>query len=226
LPEEKLLATKELVKSWLQKKRCSKIELQRLVGRLNWCARVVVGGRSFLRNLINLMTKLKFQHHHTRLNAKAKADIAWWSEGLSLFHGVMPFTCDIALPSFQFSTDACEIGGGAIFQGDWCYVAWSIDFPELRDKHINYLELKMVQVAIEKWGHLLSGKHIKVFTDNMASVYVINKGSSRSEDLLSIIHQLFWLTIKYKLKLSASHIAGGLNIASDSVSSSFYSRSF
>jgi hypothetical protein len=130
----------------------------------------------------------------------------------------MPFTCDIALPSFQFSTDACEIGGGAIFQGDWCYVAWNIDFPELRDKHINYLELKMVQVALEKWGHLLSGKHVKVFTDNMASVYSINKGSSRSEDLLAIIHQLFWLSVKYQLKLTASHIAGGLNIASDRVS--------
>jgi hypothetical protein len=52
----------------------------------------------------------------------------------------------------------------------------------------------------------------------MASVYAINKGTSRSEDLLAIIHQLFWLTVKYKLKLSASHIAGGLNIASDRVS--------
>jgi hypothetical protein len=59
LPNDKLLATKELVDSWIGKKRCSKLELQRLVGRLNWCARVVVGGLSFLRNLINLMTKLK-----------------------------------------------------------------------------------------------------------------------------------------------------------------------
>ena len=76
----------------------------------------------------------------------------------------------------------------------------------------------MVQVAIEKWGHLWAGQHIKVRTDNMASVYAINKGSSRSENLQEIVRQLFWLSVKYKFRLSASHLAGTLNIASDRVS--------
>jgi hypothetical protein len=218
LPEKKLAEVKQLIDSWSNKKRCAKHDLQRLIGKLNWCARVVVGGRTFIRGLINLMIKLKEQYHHTRLNAQAKADLAWWRTGLSLFHGVMPFTCDIALPSYQFSTDACEKGGGAIFNGDWCYVAWNIDFPELQGCHINILELKMVQVAMEKWGHLWRGLHIRVRTDNMASVYAINKGCSRSENLQSIVRQLFWLSVKYQFRLSASHLAGFLNIASDRVS--------
>ena len=57
LPPKKLLQVKELISSWSQKQKVSKKELQHLVGKLNWCARVVFGGRSFMRNLINLISK-------------------------------------------------------------------------------------------------------------------------------------------------------------------------
>jgi hypothetical protein len=107
LPPEKLAETRLLIKSWLTKKKCTKKELQRLVGKLNWCSRVVSGGRTFMRNLINMIVRLKKQNHHIRLSSAAKADLKWWSTGLDLFHGTTPFSCDLALPSYQFSTDAC-----------------------------------------------------------------------------------------------------------------------
>ena len=91
LPEEKLADIKMSVKKWLSKKRFSKKDLQRMIGKLSWCSRVVIGGRTFCRNLINLMTALKLSHHHSRLNAAAKADLLWWKSGLDIFHGDMPF---------------------------------------------------------------------------------------------------------------------------------------
>jgi hypothetical protein len=62
LPESKLAEVRLLVEKWQKKKRFCKKDLQKMIGKLNWCARVVVGGRSFLRNLINVMTKLKAPH--------------------------------------------------------------------------------------------------------------------------------------------------------------------
>jgi hypothetical protein len=171
-----------------------------------------------MRNLINLMTKLRFSHHHIRLSASAKADLLWWKSGLEFFHGHMPFTSDIALPSHQFSTDACLLGGGAMFGGDWFYVSWQSDVPEVCEKHINVLELETVLIAAERWGHLWEGLHILVRSDNTATVAAINKGTSRSVDLLEIIQNLFWLSVKHGFKLSASYLPGHLNILSDQIS--------
>ena len=59
LPPPKLTKLKDLIHSWQLKKRCSKKELLSLLGRLNWACRVVRGGRTFLRRLIDLAKKLK-----------------------------------------------------------------------------------------------------------------------------------------------------------------------
>ena len=171
-----------------------------------------------MRNLINLMTILQASHHYTRLTSAAKADLSWWRFGLTMFHGTAPFNSDIALPSFQFATDACLIGGGAMFEGDWFYVSWLMDFPSLGEKNINVLELKTVHVAAEKWGPKWAGKHILVRSDNSATVASLNKGTSRSVDMLEIIQQIFWLSVRYGFKLSAVHLPGHLNILSDRIS--------
>ena len=207
-----------LVEHSLRRKRFSKKYLQKVIGKLNWCARVVSGGRTFMRNLINLMTQLKQPHHHSRLNAAAKADLRWWVTGLEFFHGHTPFTSDIALPSHQFSTDACLIGGGAMFRGDWFYVSWVNDIPEVQNCHINVLELETVLIAAERWGHLWSGSHILVRSDNTTTVAAINKGSSRSVELLLIIQKLFWLSVEHGFKLSASYLPGTMNVLSDRIS--------
>ena len=54
LPEDKLNRTRELLKSF--KRRCSArlVELQSLVGTLQFACRVVVPGQTFLQRVINL----------------------------------------------------------------------------------------------------------------------------------------------------------------------------
>jgi hypothetical protein len=47
LPVEKLAEIKVLLAKWQNKKRFCKKDLQRLIGKLSWCSRVVVGGRTF-----------------------------------------------------------------------------------------------------------------------------------------------------------------------------------
>jgi hypothetical protein len=59
LPPKKLVEIRSLVKLWSSKVRVTKKELQSFLGKLNWCTRVVVGGRSFLRNLVDLLSTVK-----------------------------------------------------------------------------------------------------------------------------------------------------------------------
>ena len=87
LPADKLEKTKTLVRSWVGKHKTTKKALQSLVGKLNWAARVVLGGRTFLRNLINLLSMVKESHHYLRISKAARQDIVWWSNALVVFHG-------------------------------------------------------------------------------------------------------------------------------------------
>jgi hypothetical protein len=82
LPEEKLRAVKQTLEQWATKQKAKKLDIQSLVGHLNWCARVIAGGRSFLRNIIDLIGKARHPYHYFRLGAAAKGDLAWWRRGL------------------------------------------------------------------------------------------------------------------------------------------------
>jgi hypothetical protein len=218
LPLEKLKELKVLLKLWKFKVKCTSKELQSFVGRLNWCARVVRGGRTFMRCLSDMIPKVERAHHHIRITKEAKGDILWWIEGLDFFHGKTLFISDVPLPAYVFSCDACESGAGAHFNGDWTYYAWEIDYPEYAGKHINVLELKAVVLAAEKWGPQWAGLHILVRTDNMATVAAVNKTYSRSPELLLLIRELFWLSVIYNFKITTRYIPGVENVISDRIS--------
>jgi len=103
--------------------------LQQIVGKLNWAARVICGGRTFLRRIISLMNSLPRQSHHTRINAKARADFVWLADFICLFNGKTYFIDETPLPVTVFSTDACSTGGAGHYYNDWFYTNWEIDFP-------------------------------------------------------------------------------------------------
>ena len=55
-------------------------DLQSLLGLLNFCTKVVVPGRTFLRRLIDLTKGITRPSHHIRLNKEARADLACWRQ--------------------------------------------------------------------------------------------------------------------------------------------------
>ena len=67
LPQDKLVCLQALIWSWCTKKSCTKRELLSLIGNLQHACRVVPPGRSFLRRMIELSTKVKELHHHIRI---------------------------------------------------------------------------------------------------------------------------------------------------------------
>ena len=229
LPPDKLSNLKQLITKWQVKKRASKKEILSLAGKLNWACRVVRGGRTFLRRVIDISAKLKANHHRTWLNLEFRKDLEWWSVGLSKFHGFTHFVDDIPPPTQDLKTDACLVGGAGIFNSDWFYVNFKVDCPDYQDAHINCLELLTVLIAARRWGHLWRQKHMRVWSDNSATVSAVNKGTSRSPLFMSCLRELFWLSIKHDFLLTACHIRGEDNVLADMVSrlhSPFYAKKF
>jgi hypothetical protein len=171
-----------------------------------------------MRNIIDLSCKVRENHFFVRLSGKAKMDMKWWLKGLKLFNGKCHFVCDVPYPSYCFATDACETGGGGFLGEDWFYTNWELDSPELCGHHINELELATVVVALHGWGSMMSHTHVRIRSDNMATVSALNKSTSRSPALMPLIHEIYWLSVLHDLTLSCVHIPGVSNVLADRLS--------
>jgi hypothetical protein len=132
-----------------------------------------------------------------RVNSPAREDISWWSQCLVDFTGLCHYACDVVLPSYCFSTDACLTGGGAHLMHDWCYFDWLVDFLHYAHAHINVIEMLTALLLIKRWGPCLWGTHFMVRTDNMTTLATLIKGSSRSRKLMPLVREVFWLNVRF-----------------------------
>jgi hypothetical protein len=152
------------------------------------------------------------------LTREARLDLSWWIECFEIFHGSCAFKCDFPLPNYCFATDACPSGGGGFCGIDWFHVNWHLDYPEFEMSHINVLELLTVVVALKRWGPVLAGNHVRIRSDNTATVAALNKSTSRSSLLMPLVREIFWLCVEFDVALSCVYIPGKENILADRLS--------
>lgn len=200
---------------FLRKSRASTNQLQQLAGKLNWACRVVYGGRTFLRRILDMMNSLPSSSAKVCLSTEFY-DLCWWHSFLQVFNGQRPFlrkqpTCDV-------DTDACQAAAGAYFRGDWLYHHFSIDSPLFASLHINRKEVLAQILAAFRWGHLWANQHIIIHCDNITAVHIINKGTTAHPLIMHALRQLFWLSAIYNFRFTAVHISGQLNSTADAVS--------
>ena len=78
LPGQKLTEIRSEVHWWLDKKSCTKRELESLVGHLSHTSRVVKPRKAFMRHLFEALMGTGQAHHHVRLSASIWLDVRWW----------------------------------------------------------------------------------------------------------------------------------------------------
>ena len=218
LPREKVAELLSDISLWKHKKRVSKKDIQRICGKLNWAARVIRGGRTYLRRLIDLSMKLKNDKHRTWLNKEAKADLFWWESALLAFNGLSPFVADIPAPDMNLATDACLEGGAGFYNGDFFYTNFMADAPIVAKEHISCKEIYTILLACRRWGHLWFNSHMLIFCDNTPSVHALNKGTSRNTFFMKCIREIHRLGVKFNFRITAQHIPGKDNTICDTLS--------
>lgn len=216
LPEDKLVQVREELARFQGRKRASKKQLQSLAGKLNFCASVVYGGRVFSRRIIDTINRLKADDHKIRLSGSIRADISWWQSFIASFNG-RSMLLDHQPISSVF-TDSCDIAAGGIFNGDWFYFNWELDWPLVANLHINSKEVLAVFLAVCRWAPCWRNKRICIQSDNMVTVATINKGTSRNPFLMACMRLMFWLSATYNFHIKARHIPGLSNMVADSIS--------
>lgn len=216
LPAKKLDSLKVLLASFQIKRRATKRQLQQLAGKLNWACKVVFGGRTFLRRILDLMNTLPKQSSKCCLTSEFYSDIEWWVQFLDVFNGHRSFLD--TRPVTDIHTDACSIALGAAFRGDWFYSNLLADHPDLAQMHINFKEAICVVLALERWAPVLRNKTVHIHCDNTAAVAMINKGTTANKVMMTYLRHLFWLSATFNFRLKVFHVPGALNVLADCIS--------
>ena len=121
LPDDKLIEARQKVDAMLRRKKTSLLDLQSLLGTLNFACRVVVPGRAFLRRLFDLTIKVSHKSHKIRLDKAAHKDLQAWAVFLQQFNGrvlFLPNTWTSSLTLKLFS-DASGFAFAAVFGSEW-----------------------------------------------------------------------------------------------------------
>ena len=218
LPSEKLSHIKVLLTNWSSKKKCTKRELQSLIGQLQHASTVIKPGRTFLRRMYDLLGLVKQPHHHIHMNTEFRSDLAWWSLFLDSWNGsaMMSFS-QLPSPTVFLTSDASGSWGCGAFAGpNWFQLAWPNDHA--RDCPIAYKELAPIVLALAIWGHLWSQQTVLCFTDNTAVVSILLSRTSKNKDIMHLVRCLYFYEAHFQCFLTAQYLPGSHNELADHLS--------
>ena len=194
LPLDKLTRIRDMLDRYANCKTCTKRELLSLLGHLQYAARVVVPGRSFVSHLIQLSTTVQKLHHRVKLNKPCQMEMQMWARFLQSWNGVSMFLdeTDTLACDMELYTDASMKGFAGYCQGQWFQSHWPDALTqELKDElSMSFMELYPIVVSAILWDKSWKGKRIRFNCDNAATVQIINKGRSRSAAIMTLMRHL------------------------------------
>lgn len=218
IPPARMEALKTILHEWLALETATKVQMQSLIGVLQFTSYGVRWGRTFTRRLIDTMKTLTFQTDSVDLDAGTKADIEWWVKFAESFSGVsfiidpQPIKVDLHLYS-DASNPCCA--------GVWVDSWWRHMFTEeelLLLGDISCKELFAVVTQCATFGRQLQGKTILLFCDNSASVEAVNSLAVHSPTMMKLVRELFYLCATYSIQVKARHLPGVKNCVADCLS--------
>ncbi|XP_011406708.1 PREDICTED: uncharacterized protein LOC105314309 [Amphimedon queenslandica] len=225
LPQEKLTELLELLEAWLDRKHCTKDNLESLTGKLQFASRVVRPGRCFLQHFYAAIAVARKKAEVMRVNKTVRADIRWWHTFAQEWNGTsLLWSCGKLKVDEEVWSDASGGWGyGAWWRKHWLSVPWTTILQEAQKDYIEedsiaVRELIPVVVAAAIWGREWRGKLIQFNSDNMAVVEVVNKRYSSKVMLMHLLRCLVFFAAKESFWFSAQHVPGINNGRADALS--------
>lgn len=218
LPPDKQSNLLDLLANLMARRKCTKRELLSLLGKLNFAARVVPSGRTFMRRLFDRACATRALHHHVDLTLPCRRDLGWWHWLLNTWNGRSFFLHPewTPAPNIHLSTDAAGSHGyGASFGAQWIAGVWS---AEERTRCITWMELFPIVVACATWGHLWARQRIRFQSDNQAVVAVVRSGTSHCPNVMALLRSLFYVNATLSVMVDVQYVPGATNVLADALS--------
>ncbi|XP_045188169.2 uncharacterized protein LOC123546048 [Mercenaria mercenaria] len=218
LPKDKLVKLYNLLVSYKSRRKIKLRDLQSLLGLLNFCCKVVLPGRAFLRRLIDLTKGVCKPHHRITISKEGRRDLEAWYYFIEHFNGkhILLDQKWLTNQALHLFTDASgSIGYGAILNTQWFYGTWPVT---LADSHITYKEFFPITLALELWGSQLANKCIVLHSDNNAVVHIINKQSCKDSQIMYLVRSMVLACMKHNILVRSEHVPGKQNTLADMLS--------
>jgi hypothetical protein len=216
----KLEATRKLMAAITRYGRARRVQLQSLLGKVQFLAGGVRPIRSFLDPLIR-QVRTMHRHKVQALPPQLLDDIRMLSAIMRDFTSApLPAPPHVLGPPLVATTDASNHGWGFYFPSLGVYDAgvWADNH---RAAHINKRELAAAFFAI---AHAISVaeahrvQHVHVYSDNATTVSCIQRGYSVSPDLAPIVRAVSTMCATAGITVQATHIPGEHNSTADALS--------
>ena len=232
LPDDKLSKLHDELLFWKSRKTSSKIQMQRLCGILNFCCKVVRGGRVYMFHMIELL-KLFNTRKRISLPKSFFEDLDWWTSFSLTFNGSADFF-DPVVNTVELYTDACLYGLAAVFNDDFfqsrifpCandemfYYAvtdnmYDLYVPIEHVNNINVLELAAVLLSMIRWSKSIMNCRVLAYCDNLQVCF--NLAKDKTKNALSNN----WLCVRNNIYISPVFIPSRYNVDADYLSRAIF----
>ena len=238
LPEGKIYKLQNELSFWEKRSTATKKQMQILCGTLNYCCKVVRGGRIYMHHMISLL-KLFNDRPKITLPLSFFEDLSWWSHYATIFNGQADFF-DTNECVTEIYTDACLNGLGGVFGNDYFQAQlipseneelkyttcgdhyYLVHVPINHIRNINILELLAVYIALTRWSKLLSNSRVLLNGDNLQVCYMLCKDRSSNAFANTCLKSIFWMCVSYNMYLSPCYIPSSANTQADTLSRTVY----
>ena len=234
LPSDKLVKLHTELSFWENKRTSTKLQMQRLCGVLNFCCKVIRGGRVHMFHMIRLL-KLFNDQRRISLPSSFHEDISWWKSFAIIFNGYADFF-NPETSYMELYTDACLSGLSGICDNDFyqarilpcddddmcCYTlspnAYAIYVPIEHAENINVLELLAVLISLARWSYAMMNCRIIAYCDNLQVCYNLAKDKSKNPFSNKLLRSIFWICVKNNIYISPAYIPSACNVDADYLS--------
>ena len=218
LGQEKLQKLRTHIDFVLRQTTVTKLHCQRMVGLLQWAARVIRPGRTFLRRLIDLGTTVTAPHERVKITPAVCDDLLLWKTFLDAYNGIAFMSYRVVPPdkSILFASDAAgNHGFAALLPPSWAMATWP---AALKHLPIHIKEILAVYLGLFLWHLRLRNTKFEVLCDNMAVVQGLNKMTARDPRLMFFLRKIVLLCLQHNILITARYISSTSNRMADLLS--------
>ena len=212
IPPEKLQQILRNVTDWVGRKRCTKRQLQSLLGQLLYIHKCVKPARVFLNRMLDLLRQ-NYDATCIKLTPDFMRDLRWFSKFLETYNGVSIYNHRPV--DHIIELDACLTGLG----GRWNNYVYHLPIPKhYQNLTIVHLEMVNILVAIRIFAAHWSRKKILIKCDNHAVVQVLTNSRTKDPFLAACARNVWYHTALHDIEVSYIHIMGKCNVIADTLS--------
>ena len=215
VPDDKMKEINSLLLTWKRKRKSNKVDLQSLIGKLQFVSKCVRQSRIFLNRLLDTLRSFKADTSKISLSQSFKKDVQWWVLFMETYNGVSyipPLVWDE--PDVLFSTDSCLRGCGGICGLEYFHQNYPKQIIDL-GLPIHALEMLAVLIGVRFWGGKCCGGKVQIFCDNEPVVHVLNTGKTKDEFLGSCLREIWLVVSRCGFEMRAVHLPGEENRVAD-----------